>query len=151
MCHLHFPLFPYELDASGRCWIGSPTETDTPGHQSAQEVAVQVSASGWHLSPGCWTTQVKQQLPNSTHFFWDGVVTPLVNIKEAQPKLIQDFSSSFQVLSPFFLFFFFFLPLGTEENSKQDFFLNAAACSLPLSLARQTPFLKRLPKLSDRP
>lgn len=38
-----------ELDACDRCWIDSPTETDTPGHQLAQVVTVQ--ASGFCMAP----------------------------------------------------------------------------------------------------
>jgi len=50
MCPWGFPLFPhYELDATDRCWVGGPTETDTPGHQLAQAVTVQ--ASGFCMAP----------------------------------------------------------------------------------------------------
>lgn len=50
MCHWDLPLFPhYELDASDRCWIGGPTETDTPDPQLAQVVIVQ--ASGFCMVP----------------------------------------------------------------------------------------------------
>lgn len=94
--------FLYELHATDRCWIGSPTETDTPGQQPAQVVTVPsvwLLYGTYHFAARPHRLISSCQIALFKHFFWAGVVIRLVHIMGIQPKLIQDFIS-------FFLFFF---------------------------------------------